>query len=121
VAVLVTGEHLGEMTGLELLACAHRLHPQAERVLMVEYDYRAASPWLAQSPEERSTPQSQPPDGSLSIKTRRSPLLHAGIEEDHMAETYGTVRRSYGLHRSRRPAATSSVVAVTASTATMRG
>jgi hypothetical protein len=33
-----------EMTGLEFLARAHRLHPQAKRVLMVEYDYRKTKP-----------------------------------------------------------------------------
>jgi CheY-like chemotaxis protein len=44
VAILVTDEHLGEMTGLEFLARAHRFHPQAKRVLMVEYDYRHSLP-----------------------------------------------------------------------------
>jgi CheY-like chemotaxis protein len=40
VAVLIVDEQMEEMTGLEFLARAHRLHPQAKRVLMVEYDYR---------------------------------------------------------------------------------
>lgn len=44
VAVLIVDEQMEEMTGLEFLARAHRLHPQAKRVLMVEYDYRKTKP-----------------------------------------------------------------------------
>jgi thioredoxin reductase (NADPH) len=44
VAVLIVDEQMAEMAGVEFLARAHRLHPQARRVLMVEYDYRKTVP-----------------------------------------------------------------------------
>lgn len=44
VAVLIADEQMAEMTGVEFLARAHRLHPLAKRVLMVEYDYRQTTP-----------------------------------------------------------------------------
>jgi thioredoxin reductase (NADPH) len=44
IAVLIVDEQMAEMAGVEFLARAHRLHPQARRVLMVEYDYRKTVP-----------------------------------------------------------------------------
>jgi thioredoxin reductase (NADPH) len=44
VAVLVVDHHMREMPGVEFLARAHGLHPQAKRVLLVERDYSTRSP-----------------------------------------------------------------------------
>src|ERR1700733_9024666 len=44
VAVLIAGHQLREMPGVEFLARAHRMHPRAKRVLLVERDYSARSP-----------------------------------------------------------------------------
>jgi thioredoxin reductase (NADPH) len=44
VAVLIVDHHMREMSGAEFLACAHRMHPQAKRVLLVERDYSRRSP-----------------------------------------------------------------------------
>jgi thioredoxin reductase (NADPH) len=44
VALLIAGHDMAEMPGIGFLAQAHRLHPQAKRVLLVERDYSASSP-----------------------------------------------------------------------------
>jgi thioredoxin reductase (NADPH) len=44
VAVLIVGHEMREMPGVEFLARAHRMHPEAKRVLLVERDYSARSP-----------------------------------------------------------------------------
>ena len=44
VAVLIVGHQMREMPGAEFLARAHRMHPRAKRVLLVERDYSARSP-----------------------------------------------------------------------------
>jgi thioredoxin reductase (NADPH) len=44
VALLIVDHHMREMSGAEFLACAHALHPQAKRVLLVERDYSVRSP-----------------------------------------------------------------------------
>jgi thioredoxin reductase (NADPH) len=44
VALLIAGHDLNEMSGVGFLACAHKLHPLAKRVLLVERDYSARSP-----------------------------------------------------------------------------
>ncbi len=44
VALLIVDHEMAELTGIEFLARAHRLHPQAKRVLLVERDYSASSP-----------------------------------------------------------------------------
>ena len=44
VALLIVDHDLSEMSGVGFLACAHRLHPLARRVLLVERDYSARSP-----------------------------------------------------------------------------
>jgi thioredoxin reductase (NADPH) len=44
VALLIVGHDLNEMSGVGFLARAHKLHPLAKRVLLVERDYSARSP-----------------------------------------------------------------------------
>jgi thioredoxin reductase (NADPH) len=44
VALLIVDHQMAEMPGLEFLARAHRLHPSAKRVLLVERDYSVRSP-----------------------------------------------------------------------------
>jgi thioredoxin reductase (NADPH) len=44
VALLVADHQMSEMAGIDFLARAHRLHPLAKRVLLVERDYSARSP-----------------------------------------------------------------------------
>ena len=44
VALLIVDHNMSEMPGVEFLARAHRMHPQAKRVLLVERDYSARSP-----------------------------------------------------------------------------
>jgi thioredoxin reductase (NADPH) len=44
VALLIAGHDMSEMPGADFLARAHRMHPQAKRVLLVERDYSARSP-----------------------------------------------------------------------------
>jgi thioredoxin reductase (NADPH) len=44
VALLIADEQLEEISGVEFLADAHKLHPRAKRVLLVERDYTAANP-----------------------------------------------------------------------------
>src|SRR5215475_4254411 len=44
VALLIVDDHLSGMPGVDFLARAHELHPQAKRVLLVERDYSARSP-----------------------------------------------------------------------------
>jgi thioredoxin reductase (NADPH) len=47
VALLVVGQDLNGMSGVAFLGCAHEMHPQAVRVLLVERDYSARSPIVA--------------------------------------------------------------------------
>ncbi len=44
VALLIVDHDMAEMSGIDVLAEAHRLHPLAKRVLLVERDYSASSP-----------------------------------------------------------------------------
>jgi thioredoxin reductase (NADPH) len=44
VAVLLADQRMPEMSGINFLARAHRLHPTAKRVLLVDRDYTDASP-----------------------------------------------------------------------------
>jgi thioredoxin reductase (NADPH) len=44
VALLIVDHEMSEMPGVEFLAHAHKLHPQAKRVLLVERDYSVHSP-----------------------------------------------------------------------------
>ena len=44
VALLIAGQHMQEMSGIEFLTAAHQLHPGAKRVLLIERNYRATSP-----------------------------------------------------------------------------
>jgi thioredoxin reductase (NADPH) len=44
VALLIVDHSMSEMPGVEFLARAHEMHPQAKRVLLVERDYSVASP-----------------------------------------------------------------------------
>jgi thioredoxin reductase (NADPH) len=44
VALLIVDHDMSEMPGVEFLAQAHQLHPQARRVLLVERDYSVRSP-----------------------------------------------------------------------------
>jgi len=44
VALLIVDHDMTGMSGVRFLACAHRLHPLARRVLLVERDYSARSP-----------------------------------------------------------------------------
>ena len=44
VAVLLVDQRMPEMSGIDFLARAHRLHPMAKRVLLVDRDYTDASP-----------------------------------------------------------------------------
>src|SRR5262249_8293170 len=44
VALLIVDHDLSGMRGADFLACAHELHPQAKRVLLVDRDYSAESP-----------------------------------------------------------------------------
>lgn len=44
VALLIADQRMAEMTGIEFLAAAHRLHPLAKRILLVERDYTTANP-----------------------------------------------------------------------------
>jgi thioredoxin reductase (NADPH) len=44
VALLIVGYRLSEMPGVDFLARAHRMHPLAKRVLLVERDYSTHSP-----------------------------------------------------------------------------
>ncbi len=44
VALLIADHDMAEMAGVDFLAAAHRLHPLAKRVLLVERDYSASSP-----------------------------------------------------------------------------
>jgi thioredoxin reductase (NADPH) len=47
VAAVLADQHMPEMAGVELLGRAHRLHPRAQRVLVVERDYSSTSPVVA--------------------------------------------------------------------------
>ncbi len=44
VALLIVDHHMSEMPGVDFLARAHQLHPQAKRVLLVDRDYSVRSP-----------------------------------------------------------------------------
>jgi thioredoxin reductase (NADPH) len=44
VALLVADHQMSEMAGVDFLARAHRMHPLAKRVLLVERDYSVCSP-----------------------------------------------------------------------------
>jgi thioredoxin reductase (NADPH) len=44
VALLIADHNMPEISGTDFLAAAHRLHPLAKRVLLVERDYSASSP-----------------------------------------------------------------------------
>ena len=44
VALLIVDHNMAEMPGVDFLAQAHQMHPQARRVLLVERDYSARSP-----------------------------------------------------------------------------
>jgi thioredoxin reductase (NADPH) len=44
VALLIADHDMTEMRGVDFLARAHQMHPQAKRVLLVERDYSARSP-----------------------------------------------------------------------------
>ena len=44
VALVIADERMPTMTGVEFLVNAHRLHPIAKRILLVERDYTAANP-----------------------------------------------------------------------------
>ncbi len=44
VALLIVDHNMSEMPGVDFLARAHEMHPQAKRVLLVERDYSARSP-----------------------------------------------------------------------------
>ncbi len=44
VALLIADNRMGEMPGVDFLAGAHKMHPLAKRVLLVERDYSARSP-----------------------------------------------------------------------------
>ena len=44
VALLIVDHDMTEMSGVDFLARAHKLHPLAKRVLLVERDYSARSP-----------------------------------------------------------------------------
>jgi thioredoxin reductase (NADPH) len=44
VALLIADQPLSGTTGVEFLASAHRLHPKAKRILLVERDYTTANP-----------------------------------------------------------------------------
>ncbi len=44
VALLIVDHDMAEMRGVDFLASAHRLHPLAKRVLLVERDYSVRSP-----------------------------------------------------------------------------
>jgi thioredoxin reductase (NADPH) len=47
VALLIADQQTVAMSGIEFLARAHALHPQAKRILLVERDYTAANPIVA--------------------------------------------------------------------------
>jgi thioredoxin reductase (NADPH) len=44
VALVIADQQMAGTTGIEFLASAHRLHPAAKRILLVERDYTAANP-----------------------------------------------------------------------------
>ena len=44
VALLIVDHPMAGTTGLEFLSSAHKLHPSAKRILLVERDYTSASP-----------------------------------------------------------------------------
>jgi thioredoxin reductase (NADPH) len=44
VALLIADNDMAEMSGVEFLAQAHKMHPRAKRVLLIERDYSARSP-----------------------------------------------------------------------------
>lgn len=44
VALLIAGQWMPEMSGVGFLSQAHRLHPAAKRILLVDRDYRPANP-----------------------------------------------------------------------------
>ncbi len=44
VALLIADQRMPEMTGVEFLGEAHKLHPNAKRILLVERDYTTANP-----------------------------------------------------------------------------
>jgi thioredoxin reductase (NADPH) len=44
VALLIVDDDMGTMAGVDFLAHAHAMHPQAKRVLLVERDYSVRSP-----------------------------------------------------------------------------
>jgi thioredoxin reductase (NADPH) len=43
-ALLIADQRMGEMSGIEFLVRAHKLHPSAKRILLVERDYTAENP-----------------------------------------------------------------------------
>ena len=44
VALVIADQQMAGTTGIEFLASAHRLHPAAKRILLVERDYTTANP-----------------------------------------------------------------------------
>src|SRR4051794_34654535 len=44
VALLIVDHNMSDVPGVDFLARAHRMHPLAKRVLMVERDYSVCSP-----------------------------------------------------------------------------
>ena len=44
VAVVIADHHMPAMTGVEFLARAHELHPDAKRVLLIDRDYSSTNP-----------------------------------------------------------------------------
>jgi len=46
VALLIVDHEMGEMPGVDFLARAHQMHPQAKRVLLADRDYSAHSPLI---------------------------------------------------------------------------
>ena len=64
VALLLAGQWLEGMTGIEFLCCAHELHPAAKRVLLIPFGDVAAGVAGLQWRLASSTTGSTPPGGA---------------------------------------------------------
>jgi thioredoxin reductase (NADPH) len=48
VALLIADQRMPEMSGVDFLVKAHKLHPSSKRILLVERDYTRANPAFRQ-------------------------------------------------------------------------
>src|SRR6266568_6041919 len=77
VALLIVDHNMSEMPGVDFLARAHEMHPQAKRVLLVERDYSVR--W-----SNRRAPRSSLPSAEVSPSTSTN-AMSSSSERDRPA------------------------------------